>query len=345
MPLEPVPTRPAGPRGRATTLATLAPVAVLAVVVAIAWAGAATDALTPDPHEPSDEVSPTDGRVARDEPPVLPGMDLSIAPRVAFRLTVANVPETLARRHAGEIRAGLVAVAGYLTVDPRGRNCAHESEDSAADSFCLRSAILSATFDPVLAVNSSESGPSASRLGTPRSHLHPQILPGTAIPPWLVSGTDQRIGELTPVAVVVIGRFDDPRARDCQPGRRHCGEEFVLERIAWADGQWIGRPIVRDPVVPAAEQAMSGQIRRLLTSRESDRGEVILSEALLSVDLLRAVDPTAAAAIGGGSPDPVWYVRSVGRAVADVDERREWRIAWAVLDQETGLVLATGDPG
>jgi hypothetical protein len=157
-----------------------------------------------------------------------------------------------------------------------------------------------------------------------------------------VSRPDPRTGELTPVAVVVIGRFDDPRARDCQPGRRHCGEEFVLERIAWADGQWIDRPIVRDPAVPAEEQAMSGQIRRLLTSRESDRGEVFLYEALLTVDLLLKVDPTAAAAIGGVPPAPVWYVRSVGRAVADVDERRSGG-SRGRSRARNGLVLATGD--
>jgi hypothetical protein len=346
MPLKPVPTRPAGQRGRATTLATLAPVAALVVVVLVAWAGAVAEALAPSPAERSTAslAAERDGE-ARAEPPVLPGMDLSIAPRVAFGLAVADVHQTLERRHAGEIRRGLVAVAGYLTVDPRDRDCADRRDEAAMDAFCERSAILSATADPVLTVNWNENGGTARRLGMPRSHLHPQVLPGTAIPPGLVTRPDPRIREITPVAVVVIGRFDDPRARKCHPGLRHCGDEFVLERVAWANGQWIDRPVVRDPTIPAAQTGKSSAITRLLTSRESDRGEIILSEALLTVDLLGDVDPAAATALGGGAGGPVWYVRSVGRAAVDADERREWPVAWAVVDHESGLVLATGDTG
>jgi hypothetical protein len=102
---------------------------------------------------------------------------------------------------------------------------------------------------------------------------------------------------------------------------------------------------VLDPAIPTSESAKSSSLVRLLTSRESDRGEVILSEALLTVSLLRDVDSAAAAALAGGSSNPVWYVRSIGRGAIDRNERPTWPVAWAVLDSRSGLVLATGEPG
>jgi hypothetical protein len=169
------------------------------------------------------------------------------------------------------------------------------------------------------------------------------VLPGTPLPDRLASPIRRRGDpEPWPLAAVVIGRFGDPRASACVPARPQCGDPFVLERVAWSDGQWIDRTTVLDPAIPASESAKSSSLVRLLTSRESDRGEVILSEALLGVNVLRDVDPAAAAALGSVTQTRIWYVRSIGRSALDRDGRPGWPVTWVILDGETGLVLATG---
>lgn len=342
MPFTPVPTRPAGPRGRHAALRTVAPVVVLAVVVVAAWAGAAMEGSPADSQTSDAPPSAEPAQLARPGP-VLPGMDLSIAPRVAFGLDVGNLPETLARRHGGETGGELVAVAGYLGLDPRRTDCVGPASAAWLGGVCQWTVTLSARMVPGLSTERHAPGTSATTAERPGPHLHARLIPGSPVPPELAGRLRSDAPDAMPVAAVVIGRFDEAQARECQPGRRHCGEAFVLERVAWADGQWLARSLVRDPAIPPAAAAMPSGIRRLLTSRESDRGEVILSEALLTVAALRRVDPAAAAALGGTVQDPVWYVRSIGRRTVHDGRGRE--VAWAVLDHETGLVLATGDAG
>ena len=339
MPLKPVPTRPAGRRTPAATLGALAPVAALGAVVLLAWAGALADAPaareSPRPSHSSGPIVAT----SSDEPRATDGR--APLPTVAFGLTVFDVEGTLERLRSGEIGSGLVAVAGFLTVDPRDRDCSAAGIGPRAGAFCLRSAILTGFAEPILEVNWDENGSSAIRLGTSRPHLHPQILPGTAIPEELVATPDPRVRELAPVRAVVIGRFGDPRAHPCHPGRRHCGEEFVLERLAWAGGRWMTAPLVRDPSVPTTETAGGVDIPRLIAAREADRSEAIMSRALVSVPLLRVVHPDAVATLAGPVAGPVWYVRSITR-IGGV--AREAPVTWVIVDNATGDVLAAS-PG
>jgi hypothetical protein len=270
-------------------------------------------------------------------------MDLSIAPRVAFRLQVRTVHDTLAGREAGEVSDGLVAVAGYVTLDPRVGECAGSADVSGDALFCRRLVRVSARIGSAAPAAPTDGADPAAWSG--RS-LRAQVLPGTPLPERLSTPVRRRGDpERWPLAAVVIGRFGDPRASACLPARPQCGDPFVIERIAWADGQWIDRATVRDPAIPADESAMSASLARVLTSRESDRGEVILSEALLGVDVLRAIDPAAAAALGRGTAARVWYVRSIGRSAIDRSGNPVWPVSWVVLEVETGLVVATDELG
>jgi len=338
MPVEPVPTRPTGPSGRRAILSAVVPVAALGLVVVAALVGTAAAPQTVE--RPAPPTSATGNPPSFPDAPSLPGMDLSIVPRVAFRLPVRTVDAVLDARGAGEIGDGLVAIAGYVVVDPRIGDCAVEPGLADREPFCRRLVRVSTRFGPTT--------PPATGVrpdGAGRS-LRAHVLPGTPLPEGLESligrGTDP---EPWPLSSVVIGRFGDPRAGACRPPRIQCGDPFVLERVAWIDGRWMDRPSVRDPVIPASQAAMSSDLTRLLTSRESDRGEVILSEALLTADLLRDVDPAAAAALGDGPLRRVWYVRSIGRGALDRSERPIWPVTWAVLDDDSGLMLATGDSG
>ena len=44
-------------------------------------------------------------------------------------------------------------------------------------------------------------------------------------------------GDASPTSAVLVGHFHDPRAARCQPAnRQECDTEFVVTRVAWADG-------------------------------------------------------------------------------------------------------------
>ena len=139
--------------------------------------------------------------------------DPSLAGRsIAIRgwLTVPQIRETCsapAPVAPGLDGTGSPAPAQVPVDDPLG----------AAAAFCLREAVL-------------REAPGAD-WGV--AHLHPQLLPGTAL------GRIRRVFAATdgePVPVVVVAHFGDARAASCTGAGRHCGEEMVVDRIAWTLG-------------------------------------------------------------------------------------------------------------
>jgi hypothetical protein len=104
----------------------------------------------------------------------------------------------------------------------------------------------------------------------------------------------------------------------------------VVENAVWADGLWLGTPVVRDPAL--AEPGLPWA--NALSMPGSGRSRIVLGQALLRPELLAAVDPIAARA-AVNTRGPVWYVRSI----ADVRAGDEPQVGWVVVENSTGVVL------
>jgi hypothetical protein len=261
-------------------------------------------------------------------------------PQHAWNLPVQSVEDLLAVRRAGSVRAGLVAVAGLLGQDPRAVGCDGPDPGLTA-TFCERTALLSADVEI-----------GGDRRAVP--HLHPRIKPGIPMPS-VYRLDPQAPDEAGPVMrSIVIGRFASARPPVCPVDGGRCRDEFILERLAWAEGGWIDRILVRDPDAPEVEVPSRGPRYLAITAREADRMEQILSLAVLQPGRLAEIDPSAAASAAASAAlaadragvsfeGPVWYVRSVGRPIVGQDAR----LTWAVVDHRSGLILASGtiDPG
>jgi hypothetical protein len=318
--IDPVPIRPAG---RGTRLVRLLSVATTVGALVAVLALAQPSSTSPDALGGS---APAGGS---SEPPNhrldVAGAERTALPSHAFTLAVRTVGKTLAGRRSGEITVGLVAVSGYLSVNPLAVECAGSPARLPA-AFCRRSAAMSATV-------SSSAGPRLPSL----------IPPGTPLPPGIATagGPPWRTYDAPPASrAVVIGRFVEPQAPSCADGTR-CDDAFVVERVAWADGSWRERILVRDPMLPNAPIGVPARQAQVIASREADRGEAILTQAFLGPNLLRLVDRAAADAAAASTRGPVWYIRSVASARVGSGQRL---VAWVVIDDASGFVLATGPP-
>ena len=318
--IDPVPIRPAGRGTRLVRLLSVATtVGALVAVLALAQPSSTSPAALGGSAPAGGPSEPPNHRldVAGAEPTALPGH--------AFSLPVRTVGETLAGRRSGEITVGLVAVSGYMWVNPLARDCG-ASPSGLPAAFCRRPAAMSATV-------SSSIGPRLPSVIPPGTPLPLAIATGVA-PPW------QAYDAPRASRAVVIGRFVEPRAPSCPDGIR-CDDTFVVERVAWADGLWRERILVRDPMLPDAPIGVPARQAQVIASREADRGEAILTQAFLGLNLLRLVDRAAADAAAASTRGPVWYIRSVASARVGSGQRL---VAWVVIDDASGFVLATGPP-
>ena len=148
------------------------------------------------------------------------------------------------RRATAASRRGVVAVAGYLGLDAIPDDCRDTRLGIVravlrADRPCWRRLPGTAPRTP-------------DRM-TPGFHLHPQFPVGVrdALAVRVRGDLRRRRGRRRSC---ILGRFGDDRAEPCVPGGRHCGQELVVERVAWVDG--IEYPTDRDgrsrsPMTPA----------------------------------------------------------------------------------------------
>jgi hypothetical protein len=165
------------------------------------------------------------------------------------------------------------------------------------------------------------------------------IPPGTPLLETLTPPGEAPTAVRGALPVVVIGRFET-HVEPCTEAM-FCDNRFVVERVAWAAGEWRERVVVRDPSI-AARVAPSADVAHVIASREADRSESVLSQAVVSVEVLRTIDPTAAAEVPAPTTGAVWYVRSVASSGVGDGQRL---VSWVVIDDRTGLILASGpDP-
>jgi hypothetical protein len=301
-----------GPRGRPRRVLRIVglvvPVLLLGGVVAAGVLGPA-----PAPSRvPSSPPAVADATDAATDPPATPEAlpEIPIFPSSIAGLDVHGVHWTLEARSRGLAR-GVVAVAGFLGLDDIPDEC-RDSRLGVFGAFCRRVAVLGE--DPWF-------GPGRTAPDPPGFHLHPQFPVGVRIPSQ-ASFVAISPSTATP-PVVLLARFSDPRAEPCVPAGRHCGQELVVERVAWVDG-------IEYPTTPTVDPAVDAPATLPELRRDAANAEAALPPdgyplfaALVDTTTVATVEPDAArdASRLAGS---VWFVR--GLNAAGDPSRVDWRI-------------------
>ena len=251
-------------------------------------------------------------------------------------LPVSTTEETLRRRHEGSA-VGVVAVSGYLSTTTDDAGCSPSLVlMPPVRPLCRRHGILADHRQSPFASRRDGSRP---RLGP---HLHPQFPPGTRLPEQ--ADRTRADADGTPLPVVVLGRFDDPRAVACGPGGRHCGEEFVVESVAWVEGEPWRRRRSLDPLVGPELRERAWRARHAIEALALPGDPPILVAALVAPPTLRRVDPAAARAMPKRALEAVWLVRGLAVASGGPGRPPVGAITWAIVDAATGKVLASRPP-
>ncbi len=244
-------------------------------------------------------------------------------PARVLGLPVRSVSEVLAARAAGETD-GLVAISGHLGLRDLPETC-RDARLGPYGAFCSRVGILAQ------APWAADTG--FAQLGP---HLHPQFPVGVRVP--------FRVAEVArsgwaASAAVVIARFDDPRARRCVPVGRHCGEELVVERVAWVEGEDYPRTVTVDPAVtpdPGTAGSLAPAARK--AASHLPEGSTPLLTALVRPGTITWMDPAMASVVADLDAGAVWYVRAVD------DARTPSAIEWVLADPSGAALLRGSTP-
>jgi hypothetical protein len=343
--IEPVGPDGHGRLGRARTLVAIAlPLVVLVGVVATGVLGRDPNAVATVGDEPSASTMPS---APAGTPPAPSASRVAAAEEVDFPsrvlgLPVRSVESTLAaRREENAATDGLIAVRGFLTVQPGVERCVIDEPGRAVAALCERATILRDIPDPALAWRDSE----VAWVGIRGSaHMHPRVFPGVSLGTLDVEAVNGMIpdampdGPIDPIPAVLIGRFDDPRLADPRANARHRTEGFVLERLVWLGGEGQERRVVPSAPDDATRRIIS------IVSQALPSGTVALSHTVASLATLAAIDPAAAAAVraahpgaapGTASDELLWYVRVMTRDAPPVDTLADSggprRLGWVVV--------------
>jgi hypothetical protein len=164
-------------------------------------------------------------------------------------------------------------------------------------------------------------------------HLHPQFPVGVRVPSQ-ASFVALSPSTRTP-PVILLARFSDPRAETCVPEGRHCGQELVVERVAWVDGNEYPTSPTIDPAADAG--GTLAELRRAAATAGASlpAGGYPLFTALVDPATIADVEPAATAAARRLS-GPVWLIRGL-RARGDPS-----RVEWRIVARDGVAVLAEG---
>lgn len=335
--VEPTPALPPARAGRARLLVAIAaPIAILLATVASGSLG--RDGAAPDASATSRPAAALPSAAAGPSPsgPVGPSPTASAKP-VAFPprllgLTTRTVEQTLERRRADLVGDEMIAIKGWLTIQPDPTDC-----DLAPVELCIRSTLLADTHEQLLVRLHG-----SIEWAGPREmfHLHPAVMPGVRLP-------DIGDQELVPIPVVLLGRFDDPRLADPRTSFRHPNEALAIERVVTA-ASWELPAFVRD--AGATGETLDSADIRARVSAALPSGTVVLSHAFVALSTLSRIDAEAAGRaraalqLGDGDDPSVWYVRLMVRDGNPVDtlagDTAPRRVGWSVL-AANGAILAS----
>lgn len=340
--IEPVRAGSRGPRrGLATRLGLAFPFVVLVAVVGLGVVGRTGEAARPANDTTAAAASPslapaedTAGQLAGDGTRTA---ETAHFPSTIFGLPVHSTAETLRLRTARRL-SGVVAVSGYLSISGERASCSPSSvPPGGLGSFCHRAGILADL--PESPFNAAEGGV-GWWLGP---HLHPQFPAGTRLPEEAARTVLAAQG--APLPVILLGRFDDPRAVKCRPGGRHCGEELAIDRVAWADGEVWRRSTAFDPLVDADIREKAWRSRPAIVASTLRGNPPLLSATLVAPQTLARVEPAAADALPRNPPEALWFIRGLAVTTGRRGEPPVGHVTWTLVDAKTGEMLAQGPAG
>ena len=306
------------------------PLAALFVVVGGAWAGA----LLPQVPGGDPALAP-DAFLQPGEPPSTAGVERlpTSVPTRALGLAVRTGSQLRAERATGSVGSELVAVAGNLRSAPLPLRCP-AMHLSLSQAFCHR---LAALF-PARGV-AIPGGTSSTAIGASDTQLAGHLLPGTGVPARFAPDNEAGVHVNESVPVVLIGRFEDPRAPACGTGQAWCRDDFAVELVAWAAGRWLEAPVVSDRDPALAAVPVDGRRLGAITRRAATEEERIISLAVVQPRLLAVIDPQAFRSAANSRRERLWYVRSI---VVPVSGRAQ--VAWTVIEDGTGVLLGYSWP-
>lgn len=142
--------------------------------------------------------------------------------------------------------------------------------------------------------------------------IRPLIPPGTTAPdPW--AGLPGLATKVEPRAVILVGQFGDPRSPECAQrpggGNAGCDRSFVVDQVAWSDGQAEGPSIWAGPGNTPMHTA--DQVARVAADWTNFRSTptIVSMTATAPAD---SVGLTGTSALERRGPGLVWIVRLVG---------------------------------
>jgi len=334
--IEPTPTNPRSPLRRALRVAGLVlPVLLLGVVVGAGMLGprpeppptASPVAELPAATPPS--AQPTPGEPATPAPLAAINADDPVPPGTFEDLPVADIAEVL-RTRAGSPQGTALAVSGFLRVDGSADDECVDEPPGSLGPWCERIGVLTAW--PALST-SSPAGRSSSHLHLP-PHLDLSIPAGVKLPQTAAVARQGTKGDVP--QVLVVGRFE-PASTGCPRAPWGCGETFVVERFAWADGVRVGlTPLIAEPL-------QTGTKRGSPFGTVLGDSELPLAAVLTWPDGIARLDPDAAALLAARPPsEPVWYVRVLEGGASPGGDRL---VRWTLLaDRDFGVIGSGREP-
>jgi hypothetical protein len=327
--IEPTPTSPRSPLRRLLRGAGL----VLPVVLLGAVIGTGVLGPRPEPPPPAESpvavlpsLPPASSAPATPEPLVAVNTDDPVPPAEFEDLPVADIVEVLGER-AGSPQGTTIAVSGFLRVDGSADGGCADDPPGSLGPWCKRLGILAAR--PPMSASSSTCRIPAHRHLPP--HLHLTIPAGVRLPQAVKAAGQVSVDDVT--HVLVIGRFA-PAAAACARAPWGCGETFVVERFAWADGVRVGlTPLIADPL-------QTGTRRGNPFVTALGEAELPLAAVLTWPDGIARLDPDAGVIAAAGPPsEPVWYVRVLEDAAAPGGDRL---VRWMLLADRDFRVIGSG---
>ena len=365
--IEPTPALPPSRSGRARLLAAIVLPAML--LVGVVGVGALTRDVEAGP------VASTRAPVAVASLPPAPSVEpeptvgAMTFPARILGLPTRTVADLLARRRAGDLGDELQVVIGYLTVRPGTTDCFIGDSTGATLPMiqsvgCRRGVLLAETDEPLLAWSKGEV---VWRDVADGAHLHVPVFAGVSLADLEVLVTERaplnndgapadaaRVTPILPRAVVVIGRFGDPRVADPRTNAAHVNETFTLERVVRAGADRQDQAVIQ--LVAPPRGALAIEDLRAHVSAQLPSGTIVLSHAFIPLDQLASLDAAASGAArdalgaAGVTLDEVkgvWYVRVMVRDENPVDTRAgeavPRRLGWVNLTADGALLGAAID--
>ncbi len=291
-------------------LAAAVALVVVAVIVGLSLPNVPAPAATPR----ASELAPAStGPSLTPTPPTSPSTSPSIFPSSVADMPVITVAQAVALLDAGQVNGRAVAVAGYFAElflpCPAPMGYVAPLED-----WCR--AVAFTDHDLGLGMGN----PMNWSIPTDEPNLSPYLVTETAGQEAMDVATESQ-------PLVLIGHAGDPRQWQCSPDTKSdCARDFVVDRVAWADGSPV--PLIS----PTMEVSVRMTVADLAAA--TGGGGLITAAALKASDAW-TIDPRFRSV----GDDPIWVVRSVrGAASASSGDPTRSVAVW-LIDDATDTVL------